>query len=76
MPLFLDPVDGLGGGAGFAPADGALPASAYLLLNPFFEKPSKVINGESWDIVQTGQGPSSPYLSWDAYQKIHNLLLL
>ena len=39
-------------------------------------KPSKVINGESWDIVPTDQGPSPPYISWDAYKKIKNLVML
>ena len=44
-------------------------------LLTYFGKPSKVKNGESWDIVPTGQGPSPPYLGWDAYKKIYNIFI-
>ena len=47
----------------------------YELLNNqtknILGKPSKLITGESWDIVPTGQGASPPYLIWDEYKKIH-----
>ena len=36
-------------------------------------KPSKLISGESWDIVPTDHGPSPPYLSCDAYKNVFKL---
>ena len=39
-------------------------------------KPSKNKFGQSWDIVPTSLGPSSPKQGWEPYQTIKNILLL